>query len=294
MTLASMTGFARAEGADGTSNWGWEVRSVNGRGLDVRCRVPAGMDGLEGKVRSLAGERFKRGNINATLSVSRAEGAGDVSVNHEVLEKITEVAKEIGKAAGVEPPLQGILAVRGVLDFKEVGESEDGRQAREAAMTATLEQAMDELAKVRGAEGAHTAKVLFAALDELGKLVAEAAATAATQPETIRARITKQVEELMEAGNGLSEERLAQEVALLAGKADVREELDRLEAHVAAARELMAGDEAVGRRLDFLSQEFNREANTLCSKSTDMELTRIGLDLKTVIDRFKEQVANVE
>ena len=142
--------------------------------------------------------------------------------------------------------------------------------------------------------GSHTAKVLFAALDELGKLVAEAAATAATQPETIRARITKQVEELMEAGNGLSEERLAQEVALLAGKADVREELDRLEAHVAAARELMAGDEAVGRRLDFLSQEFNREANTLCSKSTDMELTRIGLDLKTVIDRFKEQVANVE
>ena len=294
MTLASMTGFARAEGGNGSSNWTWEVRSVNGRGLDVRCRLPAGFDGLEGRVRALAGERFKRGNINVNLTVSRAEGVGEVSVNHQVLEQITEVAKEIGKAAGVEPPLQGILGVRGVLEFKEADESEDQRQAREEAVTATLETAFDELVKVRRGEGAHTARVLSEALDELQKLVGEARTGAATQVETIRARIAKQVEELMAASAGLPEERLVQEVALLAGKADVREELDRLDAHVVAARELLAGDGAVGRRLDFLSQEFNREANTLCSKSSDLDLTRIGLDLKTVIDRFKEQVANVE
>ncbi len=298
MSVASMTGYARAEGRDAQVSWVWEAKSVNGRGLEIRCRLPSGHDALEVAARETATRKLKRGNLQVSLNVSRIVEAPAMRVNHELLDQILALVDGIGASHQNIAPARwdGILAIKGVLEPMEAEDTdaEAVRTAREAAMKVTLEQALDQLAAMRLSEGARIEQVLLNQLDEVAQLAERAGASAALRPETVRERLRHQVAAVLEAAPTLPEERIAQEVALIAVKADVREELDRLRAHVAAARELIAGGGAVGRKLDFLSQEFNREANTLCSKSSDVELTRIGLDLKAVIDQFREQVQNIE
>ncbi|MGE5478117.1 MAG: YicC/YloC family endoribonuclease [Bacteroidales bacterium] len=298
MSVASMTGYARAEGRDTQVSWVWEAKSVNGRGLEIRCRLPSGHDALEVAARETANRKLKRGNLQVSLNVSRIAEAPAMRVNHELLDQILSLVDDIGASHQSIAPARwdGILAIKGVLEPMEA-EAEDAetvRTAREAAMKVTLEQALDQLAAMRLSEGARIQQVLLSQLDEISTLAERAGACAALRPEAVRERLRHQVAAVLEAAPSLPEERIAQEVALIAVKADVREELDRLRAHVAAARELIAAGGAVGRKLDFLSQEFNREANTLCSKSSDVELTRVGLDLKAVIDQFREQVQNIE
>ena len=297
MSISSMTGFARTEGASDvgkTCTWAWEAKSVNGKGLDVRLRLPRGFDYLEADVRTAATKRFKRGNITLALDLKWPEAAGGISVNQQNLDAVmAALAKFKGDIA--PPSADGVLALRGVLEQAEDEPlDDDARNALKKDLLKGLGAALDQLAKSRTDEGARLGAVLEEQLGTIEALNTEAEKLAATQPDAIRARLKEQVENLMADVQGLDEARLAQEAALLMIKADVREELDRLEAHIAAARELMADDGAVGRRLDFLCQEFNRESNTLCSKSADVELTRVGLEMKAVIEQFREQVQNIE
>ncbi|CAA7614245.1 YicC/YloC family endoribonuclease [Magnetospirillum sp. UT-4] len=298
MTVASMTGYARAQGGDSQVSWVWEAKSVNGRGLELRCRLPSGHDSLEPAAREAAQKRLKRGNIQFSLNVTRVTEAPAVRVNADLLGQVIRLIEDMGPRHPViaQARWDGLLAIRGVLEPMEAEETdaEAVRQAREGAMRATLEQVIESLAAMRLSEGARIAAVLRTQLDEVAALAARAGACAVLRPEAVKERLRAQVAAVLEAAPALSEERVAQEVALIAVKADVREELDRLAAHVAAARELLEAGGAVGRKLDFLAQEFNREANTLCSKSSDVDLTRIGLDLKAVIDQFREQVQNIE
>lgn len=290
-----MTGFARAEGQAGDYGWTWEVKSVNGRNLDVRCRLPSGTESLEPAIRAAVGERLKRGHIMVHLHLSRVSGVAAVRVNRELLEQVSRVASELAQGAGVAPPTaDGLLALRGIVEIVEPEESAAEREAREGAMIATLGEALDRLNAARRDEGRRLAAVLGEQLDEIARLAAAGMTCASAQPEAIRARLKENLAALLDEAPALSEERLAQEAAVLIVKADVREEFDRLRAHIEAAREILAAGGAAGRRLDFLAQEFNREANTLCAKAADVGLTRVGLDLKTVIDQFREQVQNLE
>jgi uncharacterized protein (TIGR00255 family) len=290
-----MTGFARTEGAEGGVSWTWELRSVNGRNLDLRLRLPPGMERLDPRVRSALGERFRRGSVNATLTVARAAGTAPVRINQEVLDQVVALAADLQSRVEAAPPrIDGLLALRGVLEQVEQEESEEERAALDEAMVASFVAALDRLAETRAEEGARLAGVIAGQLDEIARLSARAHEVASTQPAAIEKRLKEQVRVVLEDQPSLPAERIAQEVALLVVKADVREEIDRLSAHVEQARGIMAGDGAAGRRLDFLCQEFNREANTLCSKASDIELTRIGLDLKTVVDQLREQIQNLE
>jgi len=290
-----MTGFARAEDREPMLAWAWEARSVNGKGLDVRLRRPAGREALEAQARADAAAAFRRGNVTLTLTVAREAAGARLAVNRAALAELVAEALAVARQNGLPPPSIGaLLAVRGVVEPIEPVEDEETRTARETAIRVTLGRTLKALAATRREEGARLAAVLTAQLDRIAALREAAAQNAATQPEAIRTRLRAQVAELLAASPALSEERLAQEAALLATKADIREELDRLAAHIASAREMLRSGEAVGRRLDFLCQELNREANTLCSKSADIALTRIGLDLKATIEQFREQVQNVE
>lgn len=292
-----MTGFARATGSHGAAAWTWEVKSVNGRALDVRCRVPGGMEGLEIKARQLALARFKRGNLSLSLQIGRKEAAVAYRLNHDLLGQIAGLVREAEEIVDAAAPrIDGLLALRGVIEVAEAEESATEREALEVALLASLAEALDGLLAARLEEGTRLGQILSGQIAEMARLTALAEAAAAARPQALRERLKAQVAELLDAAPALPEERLAQELALLVTRSDVREEIDRLRAHVAAGEVLVAsGDaEGAGRRLDFLSQEFNREANTMCSKSGDLELTRIGLDLKLVIDRFREQVQNIE
>ncbi len=290
-----MTGFARSGGERGAYAWTWELKSVNGRGLDLRCRMPSGHDALEPQVRREAGKRFQRGNVTINLQLQQTAGEGTVRINEAVLTQLVEVMQELETRIVASPPrLDGLLALRGVMEIAEPEESESEREAREHDMLASLNEALDALAAARRAEGERLAAILTAQLAEIETLVGAAAGAAEAQPAALKARLHEQVKALLDEAPALPEERLTQEVALLTVKADVREELDRLGSHLAAARELLAAGNEVGRRLDFLAQEFNREANTLCAKSAGAELTAIGLDLKAVIDRLREQTQNIE
>ena len=293
-----MTGYARAQGRDAQVTWVWEAKSVNGRGLELRVRLPPGHDALEPYAREAAARLLRRGNVQMNLNVDRVAEAPAVRVNTPLLEQILAVCHDWqARFPGVAPARwDGLLAVKGVIEpmAAEEVDADAVRLGREAAMKATLEEALGQLAAMRAVEGGRLAVVLSGQLDEIAVLAGRAGNCAALRPEAVRERLRAQVAAVLEAAPALPEERIAQEVALIAVKGDVREELDRLAAHVAAARDLLAGGGAVGRKLDFLSQEFNREANTLCSKSADVELTRIGLDLKAVIDQFREQIQNIE
>jgi uncharacterized protein (TIGR00255 family) len=246
-------------------------------------------------VRSLIAERFKRGSVTVTLNLARPERPVRIKVNREVLNQVVGLARELAREVNAPPPqVEGLLALHGVLERIEEEESEDQRARREAAMAASLEKALASLAAARAEEGARLQETVAGHLGRIAALAEAAEKSAASQPEAHKKRLRDQVAILLEASPALSEDRLAQEAALLSARSDVREEIDRLEAHVAAARELTEAGGPVGRRLDFLCQEFNREANTLCSKSTDIELTRIGLELKAAIDQLREQVQNIE
>jgi len=290
-----MTGFARAEGQMGVYGWSWELKSVNAKGLDMRVRLPPGLDSLEGPVRDRIAAKLKRGNVTASLTVARAPGSERVVVNEAALEAMLALpAKYAGRIDPAPPRLDVLLAVRGIVEVVEAPDTEDERNKRSAAMLATLEQAIERLGAARRNEGGRLAQLLQGHVAEVRRLVDAAANAAGARPEKLRAKLEEQLKALLESRPPLNEDRLAQEAALLATRGDIREEIDRLRAHCEAATETLAKPGAVGRQLDFLAQEFNREANTLCSKSADVELTRIGLDLKTTIDQFREQIQNVE
>lgn len=295
MTVASMTGFAESAGSHGALRWRWEAKSVNGRSLDMRLRIPPGYDGLEAPARRLAGERFQRGAFQISLTVEPDANVRGLSIDAAALASAVRIAREVAAETGLAPArVDGILALKGVIVQDEAAVLDDqARGLRDAAILESLATALDMLVKARGNEGAKLAALLGGQIDEIERLTREAASLAAAQPEALKARLSAQLAELL-AGAPVPPERLAQEVALLATRADVREELDRLTAHVQDARALMAQGRGVGRKLDFLAQEFNREANTLCSKSSDIALTRTGLALKAVIDQFREQSQNVE
>lgn len=290
-----MTGFARASGAHGTMRWAWELKSVNSKGLDVRLRLPPGRDALEPVLRAAIARVFARGNITANLTLGREGVPPSVRINEEVLAAVLAAAREIGNCVETQPPaLDGLLGIKGVMEVIEAEETEAERDAANAELLAGFNGALAELAKMRASEGAIIGGVLNERVAEIDKLTAAAEASPARSAEAIRARLAEQVQTLLGAANTLDPQRLHQEAALLAAKADIREEIDRLKAHVSAVRTLLAGGGPVGRKLDFLAQEFNRETNTLCSKSNDVALTAIGLELKTTVDQFREQVQNIE
>jgi uncharacterized protein (TIGR00255 family) len=290
-----MTGFARADGhADGAS-WVWELKSVNSKSLDLRFRLPPGLEGLELPLRTSLAQKLKRGALSVTLTVTRGATVSGVRINRDALEQVVAASQALvaeGRAA--LPRADGLLALRGVLESGDELEDEAQRARRQAALLASWEKALEGLVAMRRGEGARLIPVLEARLAEIARLVAAAEDSAAVQPEALKLRLRELVAALLEASPALPPERLAQEAALLVAKADIREEIDRLAAHVVAAQELLAEGGAIGRRFDFLCQEFNREANTLCSKSADVALTRVGLDLKAVIEQLREQVQNLE
>ena len=296
MIFASMTGFAESTGSHDGLRWRWETKSVNSRSLDMRLRTPPGYDGLEAPARRLASERFVRGAFQISLNIEPQDGARGLMVDAAALASAVKIAREVAAETGLAPArVDGLLALKGVIVSDEAAIPLDAmaRAHRDAALLESLALAFDKLAKERCSEGAKLAALRASQIGEIEKLVGVATRLAAAQPEALQARLSTQVKELL-GEVPVSQERLAQEVALLAVKADVREELDRLTAHVQDARALIAQGKGVGRKLDFLAQEFNREANTLCSKSADITLTRTGLALKAVIDQFREQAQNVE
>ncbi len=294
-SISSMTGFARAQGSQGAWRWHWETRSVNARGLDVRVRVPESFEALERPARMLANERFTRGGITASLTLDADPARGAIRVNKDALQQVLAALKSLEGSIAAEPPrLDGILALRGVIEAQAPELSEAELAARDAAVLGTLAQAFDALADARREEGTRLDAVLRHHTEKMESLVKDAEGLAETQPEQLRARLKESVDEVLKTRTGLSEERLAQELALLLVKADVREEIDRLKSHLTQARSMFSAGGSQGRRLDFLAQELNREANTLCSKSSDIQLTRIGLELKATIDQLREQVQNIE
>jgi len=295
MALVSMTGFAEAHGSHEGACWRWEAKSVNGRGLELRLRLPPGFDGMEPAARVLAQGRFKRGNIQVVLTFETAPSARGLRIDAAVLASAVKIAKEIASETGLRPAsIDGLLALKGVIVQDDTLDATAREHAgRDAAILESLAAAFDALARARAGEGAKLAVLLDAQIAEIARLTTAAGAVAVTQPAALRDKLRQQIGDLVAPGT-VSPERLEQEIALLAVRADIREEIDRLAAHVSEAKRLLSSGEAVGRKIDFLAQEFNREANTLCSKSSDIELTRIGLDLKAVIDQFREQAMNVE
>lgn len=295
MALYSMTGFARRDGSVAGQRWSWELRSVNGKGLDVRLRLPPGLDRLEIASRKRLTDRLTRGNVQATLTLARETAATTLRVNEEVLAAVLVAMNRIAdKIDATAPTLDGILAIKGVLETSDVEDDEETRAALDAALLAGLDDAVADLLSARAGEGEAIGRVLFGQIDEIERLTLAAESHPARTVEAIRARLAAQVAELMDAVPALDPQRLAQEAVMIATRADIREELDRLKTHVSEARKMLSGGGAIGRRLDFLTQEFNRESNTLCSKANDRELTAIGLDLKAVVDQLREQIQNIE
>ena len=294
MSLSSMTGFARSQGVSGPYAWTWEIKSVNAKGFDLRLRVPSGWDSVEQPARARGAESFSRGTLQATLSVEREGMSPQVRVNEPVLEAVLATLKQLQGRVDADPPrLDGILAIKGVIDVVDAEEREDEKRAAEISAIAGFDAALKSLADMRKHEGAALGRILGERLDEISALAARADAAPGRKPEAVRKRLAEQIAVLADNAR-FDSDRLHQEAILLAAKADIREELDRLNAHVAQARSLLAAGGAIGRKLDFLSQELNRESNTLCAKSNDVELTNIGLELKTTVEQFREQVQNLE
>lgn len=296
MTIKSMTGFARTEGHAGPVSWAWELRSVNGRGLDLRLRLAPGYEVLEPRAREFAARHLVRGSVSINLNVKRSEGATQIRLNEPALAQALAALDTVRARmpASAPPQAEALLGIRGVLEVVEAEESADDAGARQEAMLAGLDAALRALVKMRAEEGARLADIIGQQLVGIESLVQKVAASPALAPEAMRQRLKDQVARLMGEASSLDEGRLYQEAALLATKADVEEELQRLRAHIEAARALLKSKEPSGRRFDFLAQEFNREANTLCSKSADAEITRHGLELKAIIDQMREQVQNIE
>ena len=295
MPLASMTGFARSHGTSGAYVWTWEIKSVNAKGLDLRIRTPAGWDAVDVAARTRAGEKLARGTVYATLTIDPHGGAPALKINEQVLDTVMTALRNLqGKIDATPPSLDGILGIKGVMEVTESEESETERRAAETEIITDFVEALRQLNDMRIREGATLRQLLIARLGEIGALAARAEASPGRQPEAIRARLAEQIAALLDQSERFHPDRLHQEAILIATKADVREELDRLASHIGQAEALIAQGGPVGRRLDFLSQELNREVNTLCAKANDVELTNIGLELKNVVEQFREQVQNLE
>lgn len=290
-----MTGYARAQGGVPGIGFSVEIKSVNGRGLDMRMRLTPGYDALEPEIRRRVGKALSRGSVSVTLNVEREGEEGRVVINHAALDAVLGALREVaGRIDAGKPSLDGILGLKGVLEQHDAPLDADAEERLHAAIYDAVERALADLRTSRQSEGRAIGEVLSRQIDEIARLRDLAEAHPGRGRDVILARLKEQIADLMASSTGLSEDRLMQEALLLATKADIREELDRLAAHVSSARALLKDGGPVGRKLDFLSQEFNREANTLCSKSNAVELTAIGLDLKAVIDQFREQVQNLE
>lgn len=293
--LASMTGYARTQGAAEGTTFQIEIKSVNARGLDLRLRLAPGLDGLEPEIRRRVSDRLSRGAVSLSANLQRDAAATEVVINQNALGAVLDALDALnGKVEADRPRLDGILGLRGVLETRETELTPDAEDNLQQAFLDALDVCLDDLIASRQIEGGRLQDILVGRIDEIERLTRAAEAHPSRAKDAVMERLRQQVAELTEAAPALSEERLHQEAALLATKVDIREELDRLIAHIAAARALIRDGGPVGRKLDFLSQEFNREANTLCSKSNAVDLTAIGLDLKAVIDQLREQVQNVE
>ena len=295
MALSSMTGFARGQGAAGAYAWSWEIKSVNAKGLDLRFRLPTGWDAVELPARSRANAALARGTVYANLTVERKGAAPAVKINEPVLAAVIGALQRLqGKVAAAPPTLDGILSLKGVMEVGDTDERAEDRLAAEAAIVAGFADTLAALVANRREEGAALGQLLGARLAEVATLTARAEAAPGRKPEAIKARLAEQIAVLLSSSERFDADRLHQEAVLIASKADIREELDRLAAHVGQAQKLIAEGGAIGRRLDFLAQELHRESNTLTAKSNDVELTNTGLELKTVVEQFREQVQNLE
>ena len=301
MAISSMTGFARVDGADEGMTWAWEARSVNGRGLDVRMRLPPGLDSLEPSAREAALKRFARGNVSISLALERQAGAAAVRLNEALLRDLIRASKRAAElVGGPAPDAASLLAIKGVLETSEgAPDNAEQRGSRDATLLSGLTSALDGLQSARRAEGDRLLAILSDHVAQIEALVRAVRASPSRSADAIRMRLREMTARILESADGLDPDRLHQEAVIAATRADVEEELARLEAHIEAARDILAVGAAaanggVGRKLDFLAQEFNREANTLCSKANSVDVTRLGLSLKTVIDQFREQVQNVE
>ncbi|MCU0882946.1 MAG: YicC family protein [Hyphomonadaceae bacterium] len=294
--ISGMTGFARCEGAMAGWLWVWEARSVNGRTLDLKVRLPQGQDSLDPLIRDGAKARFSRGSFQVSLSLKRDTGdeAPELQVNQVLVDQLLAAgAARVASGQVRAPDWAGLLAVRGVVTIADDVVAEDAREALDAALRQGLDTVLDQLKAARVAEGAALATVFARLFDEVETALAAATIAASGQVAALQTKVARRAAELL-GSTLVDEQRLAQEVAMLAMKADVQEELDRVSAHLADGRALLAAGGAIGRKLDFLAQELHREANTLTTKSATLDLTRIGIELKTTIDRLKEQAANAE
>lgn len=295
MALSSMTGFARSHGTSGPYAFEWELKSVNAKGFDLRMRLPPGWDEIETIARKRATELLSRGTVYANLTVKRGNALSTVRVNEDVLNSILRIAADLAsKIDAVAPSVDGLMAIKGVIEVVEPEADEQEDKAAKIAVAASFEEALAALVAMRQREGATLGEILTQRMDEIETLANKAEAAPGRKPEAIRARLAEQVAALLEASDRFDSDRLNQEALMMAAKADIREELDRIASHISQAREMIGKGGAVGRRLDFLAQEFNREVNTCCSKSNDIELTNTGLEMKNVVEQFREQVQNLE
>lgn len=295
MTLASMTGFARAQDSLGPWRYAWEIKTVNSKGLDLRLRTPPNFDAVEVEARALIAGAVARGACFANLTAKRDDAAVETRINRAALDKLLKALDDVPLHAALRPAsLDGLLSVRGIVEVVELEDDEEQRNALDARILATLSQALESLTASRRGEGAAIGAVLSGRLNKIAELTARAEALPGRSAEAVRARLAQQLAALLDSSSGLDPQRLHQEAVLLAVKADIREELDRLAAHVASAHALLAKGGPIGRRLDFLAQELSRETNTLCAKSNNPELTAIGLELKIEVEQWREQVQNIE
>lgn len=295
MAIQSMTGFARSQVTHADGQFTWEIRSVNGKGLDHRLRLPPGFDHIEQPARKRLGAAFSRGNMQVTLSTANNAHRMEAVVNEQALEAVIVLLKRLeGRIDAKKPSLDGILNIRGIVELREPDLADDDKTARDAVILTALDEAIGALTVMRVREGSELVGVLSSQIDRISELVQAVEESPARSPEVIRARLIEQIEALIGTHQALDMDRVHMEAAILATKADLREEIDRLKTHVGAARELLKGQGPVGRKLDFLAQEFNRENNTICSKSNAGAVTAIGLDMKVLIDQFREQIQNLE
>jgi len=295
MTMISMTGFARGAGSAFGHSWNWEIKSVNNKGLDVRCRFPSFLDGYDLTIKKIIEASLARGSVFVALNITADSDGGEFVINESRLRSLLDFAAKYAGEPGVSPAaLDGLLAVKGVVELSLTEISEQDKKSLEATLTENLKHVVEDLNATRADEGARMLGVLNSQLQQVAELADAARARAGNRIEAMNTRFRMQLAKLENVEKPVPDERIAQEIAILAVKSDVQEELDRLDSHVEEARSLLAANKPVGRRLDFLCQEFNREANTLCSKSADSELTKIGLDLKVLVDQFREQVQNIE
>lgn len=290
-----MTGFSRSQRSHGAWRLSWEIKSVNAKGLDLRLRTPSGFDALEQEARNRISKKLTRGACYATLTAQRESAAPEIRVNEAALTSLLNAVAKVPVGGNVQPAsLDGLLAIKGIVEIVESADSEETMAQVHAAALDALDEAVDGIVAMRAVEGKSLHDVLSQRLDVIAALTDSSDACPGRKPDAVRARLELAVAALAQASAGLDPVRLHQEAILIAAKADVREELDRLKAHVAATRDLLASGKPVGRRLDFLAQEFGRESNTLCAKSNDPELTRLGMELRVEVEQFREQVQNVE